>query len=338
VEEVPSVTTAHDASPSPQLEGASQVIAAHLLEHFASPSYTPPMLPAVAVEVHTLAHKPNVDVPRVVAVLERDPMLAGRVLKVAQSAAYARDDPPKSLQEAVVRIGMRELSNLLWELTFSTRILRIPRYASLTEVVIQHSTRCARITRHLCSSLGVGEEYAFLCGLLHDVGITASLGVLAAHAEAAKGPLAMHVNVPQELISHSLRVCHEEATRRVVQLWKLPAEVQQAVGHHHSGLAEMPPLLASLIVAERLTIDLDEGGSWMSAGIDDTDPALVAAAQASLSISDERLGELREEARGIVAAGMEGAPPRPSRARATVRPQPQTAAKPKRRWYHFLFR
>jgi HD-like signal output (HDOD) protein len=329
------------------LESTSAIISAYLLEHFASPSYTPPLLPAVAVEVHNLAHKPNVDIARVVSVLEKDPLLAGRVLKVSQSALYARRDPPKSLSEAVVHIGMRELSNVLWEVAFTMRVLRVARYAAVTEAVVQHSSRCARLTRLVCSSAGVKSDYGFLCGLLHDVGITASLGVLAEHADASKGPLAGHKVIPDALIGHTLRRCHEEATRAVVRLWKLPDEVLSVVGHHHSVQGEISPVLAGLIVAEGLAASLDDG-AWMAGGVESADPILLGRAQAALKISDENMTVLREEARILLfvpplsAATKEAATPPPAvrttGSQPVARPaQAQTAQKP-RRWYHFLFR
>jgi HD-like signal output (HDOD) protein len=335
------------------LESTSATIAAYLLEHFASPSYTPPLLPAVAVEVHNLAHKPNVDVARVVSVLEKDPLLAGRVLKVSQSALYARRDPPKSLSEAVVHIGMRELSNVLWEVAFTMRVLRVARYAAVTEAVVQHSSQCARLTRLVCSSAGVKSDYGFLCGLLHDVGITASLGVLAEHADASKGPLAGHKAIPDVLIGHTLRRCHEQATRAVVRLWKLPDEVLSVVGYHHSVQGELSPVLAGLIVAEGLAASLD-GGAWeaTAGGVESADPVLFGRAQAALKLSEENMAVLREEARILLAVPPlpgstkeAAAPVAPARttqsqpvvARAVQPGQQKTAQKP-RRWYHFLFR
>jgi putative nucleotidyltransferase with HDIG domain len=312
-----------EAVARPDLESTAAAIAAHLMEHFASPSYTPPLLPAVAVEVHNLAHRPNVDIKKVVSVLEKDPMLAGRVLKVAQSAMYARRDPPKSLSDAVVRIGMRELSNVLWEVAFTLRVLRVPRYAALTESVVQHSTRCARLTRLVCSAANVQSDYAFLCGLLHDVGTTASLGVLAEHAESSKGPLAGHKVVPDILIAHTLKRCHEEASRRVVSLWKLPEEVQEVVGNHHGGgdAPELWPVAAGLIVAEGLAAEID-GGAWSAVGTESVDPDVVARAQAALRFSDERMATLRDEARALLAVpGGEGPPSVPGTKRPSRGPE-----------------
>jgi len=67
------------------VESAAQ-FAARLRAHFTSPGYTPPLLPAVALEVHALTGQPDVDAAKVVQVMRKDPMLAGRVLKIAQSA------------------------------------------------------------------------------------------------------------------------------------------------------------------------------------------------------------------------------------------------------------
>lgn len=307
---------------------ATSELTGRLMAHFASPAYTPPMLPAVALEVHSIAQKANVDVSKVIAVLEKDPLLAARVLKIAGSATYAPVNTIRSLQDAVVRVGMRNLADIAWEVAFTTRVFRAPRYSALMETIQRHSTACAYLARLVGRMGAVGTEYAFLCGLLHDVGMAAALIAL-----SEPGGNAAAASPPDVLVAPVLKMVHEEASRTVARLWKLPDEVQQVVGDHHGArLGEaMPPLIATLIVSEQMAVELGAGVLWNGQLIDPPDPEAQARARALLRLDDAKLEELRAQASKVMedvarpaAASAAPAPaPRPAPA-AAPRFQPRT--------------
>src|SRR6185295_19576687 len=60
-----------------------------LLATFRSPGYEPPTLPGTVAELLDLSQHADVEFARVVAVLERDSVVASQVLRKAQSAFYA---------------------------------------------------------------------------------------------------------------------------------------------------------------------------------------------------------------------------------------------------------
>jgi HD-like signal output (HDOD) protein len=57
-------------------------------EKLLRPGFTPPMLPAVALDVLRLSRTPHVTLEQIEAVLRGDPALAGRVLQQAQSPLF----------------------------------------------------------------------------------------------------------------------------------------------------------------------------------------------------------------------------------------------------------
>ena len=59
----------------------------------------------------TLSWKPDVTAQEIVVVLSRDPMLASQLLKLSQSPLY-RGAQVRSLHDAVVRLGLRRVSDL----------------------------------------------------------------------------------------------------------------------------------------------------------------------------------------------------------------------------------
>src|SRR5689334_13354009 len=81
-------------------------LAQEIRARFRSPTYTPPLLPAVALEVQQSATSPDVTFADVARILEKDPILTARVLRLARSPAYARPGELRSIRDAVGRLGM----------------------------------------------------------------------------------------------------------------------------------------------------------------------------------------------------------------------------------------
>ncbi len=220
-----------------------------LLRTFAAPSYRPPLLPGVALEVIALSQRADASFDEVTRILEHDPVLAARVLAIAQSALHRSRSPVLSLRQAAVRLGLATLRNLVVEASLAV-VFDAPGYEASLSRLSWHSTVTAYLMRALARRGAVDPEYAFLCGLLHDVGIAASL--LAVSSDA-RGPA-----VPFEALAPVLNDVHQEASGVLTRLWGLPPEIQRVVATHHQLVVggTPDPVIAHLMVAEHLAGEL----------------------------------------------------------------------------------
>jgi len=224
-----------------------------ILVRFSAPDYQPPALPSVATKLLELSREPEVEFRRITEVLEQDQMLTGKVLARAQSAAYAGSSPTRTLHDALVRLGLGAIRNLVLEMAFHMTVFRASSYEKPMETLRIHSLMVAYAARLVARQTAVDAEYAFLCGLLHDVGVSASLILLAADP-ASKRPTV-------EQIWPALPWIHEDLSGQVVKLWKLPPEVAMVVGQHHRiHIDGHPhPAIAVMRVAEGLAEELGHG-------------------------------------------------------------------------------
>src|SRR5512136_1873394 len=204
---------------------APSAVTARLGQIFSSPTYRPPMLPAVALQVMELSRRPGVDFDEVLTVLERDGMLAGRVLSIAQSAMYAGRSSVVSLRQALVRLGIKTLRNVVLEAALNLRVFRVPGYEPTMERLRRHSSTTAHLAALVARHGRQDPETAFVCGLLHDVGMAASLLAI---VDSAKGP-----PPPIENLCLTLDAVDSDASGLVTGLWKLAPEVQREVERHH---------------------------------------------------------------------------------------------------------
>jgi HD-like signal output (HDOD) protein len=217
-----------------------------ILETFDSPGYRPPELPKVAMEMLELSHKLEVPVERIAGVLQRDAVLAARVLQRARSVHYAGTAKIDTLQGALVQLGIGALRNLVLETAIQSKVFRSKEFEKPMERLRCHTIAVAHLSRLVAARAKLNAETAYLCGLMHDVGIAGALLVLA----PAYG------SIDPALLWPALGAVHDRVGTALVQLWGLPEEVAGIVAAHHKVDEAKPPqpLLAVLRTAEGAAI------------------------------------------------------------------------------------
>lgn len=297
--------------PSPEYGRGSHEIDAHsgelatpqqlqqmLLTIFQSPSYRPPVLPSVAIELSDLTRKQTVSYDDVVNVLQNDPLIVAGVLKVAQSPIYGGRSPVQSLKEAIQRLGINTLRDLVWQVVAGMRLFRVKGYTQIMERLQAHSVFTACLSRIVAARAGVAAEHAFLCGLLHDVGIS---GTLIALVEGEK------VLPSSSALLTAVDGIHVQAGGMIAKLWGLSPSIASVIDHHHpvsTELAQAPALTAVLCIAERLADELGFSVVEMTAiePFDRQAPDSFEHALVRLKLTAKQV-ELRERAKEV-AEGM----------------------------------
>ena len=273
-----------------------------LVRTFSSKDYEPPVLPAVAFEVMELSRRKDVGLTDVQAVLETDPLIATRVIKVAQSPLYATRMPVQSIGDAVRRLGLNTIRDVVWQVSMNMRVFRVPGYTAVMERLQRHSIATAHASRIVCDYTAIASEYAFLCGLLHDVGIS---GILIALAESAG-------NDPPELdmLLPTIDAVHGEASGHMARMWKLASDLQTVLTHHHGFDADnMPhPLVATLTLAEDLVTQLGytvlDPERYRDPDLDRVSAPRVQAAMASLGVNDAMRGRIEADVQRVAQQAM----------------------------------
>jgi len=238
---------AHDIDADPFELAKPAELQQQLLRIFRSPNYRPPVLPNVAIELTELTRKSTASYDEVVSALQKDPLIVAGVLKVAQSPMYGGRLPVQSLKEAIQRLGINTLRDIVWQVVAGMRLFRVKGYTSFMERLQAHSVFTANIARTVATRAGVAAEHAFLCGLLHDVGIS---GTLIALSEESKAPAI-------DLLLAAIDGMHEQAGGQMGKLWGLAPEIVAVIERHHfaGDPSQMSALIAILSVAEQFADD-----------------------------------------------------------------------------------
>jgi HD-like signal output (HDOD) protein len=272
-------------------------LAARLRATFEAPDYKPPLLPPVALQLLALSQRPNAAVGEMADLLEKDPLLAARVLKLVRSPLYLSESPIRSIKQAIVRLGLGTMRDLVMEAAFGARILKVPGYSEALEKLRRHSIAVAHLSRVVGRYTPMEAEFAFLCGLLHDVGFACSLLALADSRGGPRPDLAFAWPVVDGM--------HEEASGLIARLWNLPPEVQHVVSHHHQIVLQgyVHPLCAVVCLGDHLADELGFQVSDEEAGLrlDVSGEATLARARAELRLGDPQLELIGKDAKAVVA-------------------------------------
>jgi len=170
----------------------------------------------------------------------------------------------------------------------------------------RHCRATAHLSRIVSQHTSKAEDQAFLCGLLHDVGIAGILLVLG-DVERGKKPPDLTPLWP------AIDAAHAKAGARMVVLWGLPPEIAMAVGAHHQvriGADFDHPVAATICLAEALATELDLGlapsrdgeheptepdlaGLLLHDGIDKSDAVTLGRAREALALDEPKYDLVR---------------------------------------------
>lgn len=242
-----------------------------LLARFSSPQYKPPQAPKVALELAAMAARPNVEPHEVAKLLEQDPMIGGQVLKLANSAAYGGRSPIKTLKDAAVRLGLQAMRNIVLEAALNMRVFRADGYSGIMEQLRVHSSATANAARIIGRYTSMDAEFAFACGLLHDVGLAASLILLGDTAPRQKPP-------PISEVWNAMERVHEEAGGILMALWAVPGDMNLVIRTHHQARVGgvIHPHVAILALAEELAAENGAGIDIVKASATGGKPVALA--------------------------------------------------------------
>lgn len=259
---------------------------ARLREQFGDPKYEPPILPRTALELYEQSRKPDTTFQDVLKLLEQDPILAARALRVAQSPLFTRGAPAKSLEQALFRLGISTLTEIFLQVSLTSKVFIAPGFNEPMIALRNHSVAAAHAARLICSHTRQPDEFAFLCGLLHDIG-----GALALMVLGDSNP--RHLIPRFDDVKTAIADIHCEAGAIICEAWHLPPELKQVIASHHSPSEPGRPLMADVVVLAD-TLATEAGFPSPLAEESDAD-----AARANLGIFDGAWRRISHEYRDI---------------------------------------
>jgi putative nucleotidyltransferase with HDIG domain len=225
---------------------------------------TIPSMPAAANAVIQLLKDPDVEVNALVRGIEYDQGLTANVLRLANSAYFAGPRTVGSLKEAIVRLGM----NRIFQLVLTVAIVPLARqpvrgYDLPAGRLLEQSVAVAIGAEDLAARLDrKAPPHTYTSGLLHDLGKV----VLGTFLEVSVGPvleLAQNEQLSFDVAeARVMGVDHAEAGAALLEHWNLPKNISDVVRyHHHPEALKGDTVVVDLVhMADALAIESGLGG------------------------------------------------------------------------------
>lgn len=196
--------------------------------------------PAVG-EVVRLCKQKGATADHIARAIRNDPAIAVKVLRLANSVAYATGSPVFSVEQAVVRVGVATIGQAVLNIGV------VDHFAARTDhngidsrAFWEHSIGCGLIAARLATAVGcMPPDAAFTMGLVHDIGrlmIAGAMGEEYVSVLAASKELGIAV---EQVERRMLLTTHAECMNKTLTSWGFPRDFVDPVSLHHCDLDEI---------------------------------------------------------------------------------------------------
>jgi putative nucleotidyltransferase with HDIG domain len=207
-----------------------------------------PVLPQVAESALRLANDHDARIDQLARLVDTDPTIAARFMAVANSVAYWRGLMAASTQSAIVRLGLANTRDLLFQVVYAASSTGLKKYQTAVSRSFKLSVMAAIAARVTAEEIKHKGEYDYMCGLLHNIGEARVYRILDA----------ISLPVPDRaLIKRLVQKYHCVAGAEIAMAWKLPAEIVDACAAHHDEAAGSNANVRLVMIADSIVEALE---------------------------------------------------------------------------------
>ena len=191
-------------------------------------------LPTIFYQINEAVEDPECSFVEIGEIISGDPSLAARLLRIVNSSFFGFPSKIETISHAVTIVGMAQLHDLALATTVVNQFKGIPKESLNMEKFWLHSVATGLAARIIAVyRREPNADRFYLMGMLHDL-----------------GRLVLFLNIPDQM--QKIMNCYEEggllhdAENKVLgadhaagvgmllEMWKLPEMLQDAVAYHHS--------------------------------------------------------------------------------------------------------
>ncbi|MEJ7137659.1 HDOD domain-containing protein [Amphibiibacter pelophylacis] len=186
-----------------------------------------PAMPEVAARLLDSLERDSITLDEITALIARDPALAVKVLRLANSARYGGSHGARTLRDAASSLGLRTLRDL----TLAACLVgAFPVHPGLDRVAFwQGAIATSVCARHLAAPLGQDADVAWLCGLLLRSGQLLMLQFDAQRTLQAQRLAGLAVDAVMGYERSLIGCSHPEVTAELARHWRFPPALVQAL-------------------------------------------------------------------------------------------------------------
>jgi len=217
-----------------------------------------PAFPKSVQRILELSRDINSRPKDLVMVIEKDPVMTMKLLRILNSAYYSFPKQITSVNQSVVFLGLNTIKNMA--LSFAAMGVLPQTNAADFDIqrYLMHSLTTASIARTLCQKFGadIDPTDCYIAGLLHDFG-----KVVFAQFMPTEFKEALTLSAEEEISLHDaeklvIGADHSLVGAMLVEKWQFPVSLTDTIRHHHDQLSPANTLQCCLFVADQISKEL----------------------------------------------------------------------------------
>ncbi len=205
-----------------------------------------PVFNKTAMRIQNEINKSDPDVRLIEKLIVSDQSLTSEVLKISNSSFYKGLQQIATINQAVVRLGINEVSNIITVVTHKNHFRsRDPILNDIMKKLWQHSVGCAVGSHWLANHCGLQgmKHESFFAGLLHDVGKLHILKI----ADNLQKNNGTGIQLSNSLLTEAMDSLHTECGYALMCHWNLPEKYREIAREHHTEEFDSKNLLLAMV-------------------------------------------------------------------------------------------
>ncbi len=227
-----------------------------------------PAFPKSVQKILELTRNINCLPKELVGVIEKDPVMTVKILKVINSAYYGLPNKINSVAQSVVYLGINTVKNLALGFAAVGILPRMNSAGFDIQRYLLHSLLVASIGRQLATQYAKGEADpgdCYIAGLLHDFGKAVFAQFMAAEFREAMLQTSLE-NMPlHEAERATIGADHALVGAMLAKRWQFPDHMIDCIRDHHNPAAAPTALMDCLRMSNQIARKLgigDSGNPW----------------------------------------------------------------------------
>jgi putative nucleotidyltransferase with HDIG domain len=203
-----------------------------------------------------------------VVVIEKDPVMTMKILRVINSAFYSLPAKITSVNQSVVYLGLNTIKNLALSIAAVGMLPRFNTSGFDIQKYLLHSLMTAALARQIAVKYARGQVDpgdAYIAGLLHDFGKAVFAQFMAPEFREALAR-SLEQNIPlHEAELAVIGADHALVGAMLATKWQFPAHLVACIRDHHNMESEPTALMDCVRVANqicRMRAVGDSGHAW----------------------------------------------------------------------------
>jgi len=193
-----------------------------------------PTLPVISTQILRLFRNENITVQQIENLIEKDPPLASKILKLVNSSFYGLLNKVSTIEHALIILGFNEVRSVATGFAIQNHF-KSHSNSFDPRRFWKHSIICSQIAKYLTKYFNLVDDGTyFLAGLIHDIGKLVIDQYFPDDFKAIIEYISSNRCTFSKAEKDLLGVTHYQIAAKLLRQWNFPEKVIMQIFYHHA--------------------------------------------------------------------------------------------------------